>query len=125
MKRMCLDSGHKKLEKSNVVQSGWKTFVGSYGSNNLQFESVDYKGSRKVPLDKWITAEGDKIKSGTFGSYEAGFHIYEDDGEIKSKAGFRRVYYRNAHTRGRQDGKTVVVASDMYVSSDMEGWPPL
>lgn len=129
---MCLESGFKSIEKSGAVQSGWKVFVGT--SSQPAFQSMTYKNSALVPLDKWIAAEGGQIKTGGLlsGGYDAGFHIFEDEQELKAISNWsgttgtkRRVYYRNAHTRGKQSGATIVVALDMYVPSDPDGWPPL
>lgn len=115
-KCMCLDSVAASLEKSTLVESGFKTFA----SNPPRFENVAWHGKMEVPLDHWITAEEKNI-----GQYSSGFHIYTREKELSPGfANKRRVYFRNAHTSGRQGGKTVVVAKEMYVPSDPDAWPP-
>ncbi len=121
---MCLDYGHFKVEPSTLIQSGWKDFGSATFGSKLRFDNFQYKGSKDVPLNKWITAEGDKVSGA---DYRAGFHIYEDEKELNGsgKNSKRRVYYRNAHTRGRQSSLTVIVAQEMYVPSNPDDWPPL
>lgn len=123
---MCLASIKDKTSKPPaLVQSGWKQFDGLLP--NLRFPHVAYRGSHNVPLDQWIKAEGDKIGlRGRFTAnhYEAGFHIYEDETELRSMTGKRRVYFCRAHTRGSQGGLTTIVAREMYVPSDQDAWPP-
>jgi hypothetical protein len=124
---MCLETVSDKIDKpTTLIQSGWKTFTGT--QTQLRFENMPFKGSRDVPLDKWITAEAtvEKISTGAVirgRDYKPGFHIYEDEQEVKSKTYKRRVYYRKVHTRGKQDGLTVIVALEMYVPSDPDAWP--
>jgi hypothetical protein len=123
---MCLSSVTTRLEPTTMVQSGWKKFRGyeAYKSctPSLRFEAYAFQGSETVPLDKWIAAEVKEVKISTFKKYDAGFHIYEDEKE--NLPGKRRVYFRKAHTRGIQDGLTVVIAAEMYVPSDPDDWPP-
>lgn len=115
---MCLDAGHHKVESSTLIQSGWKKFNGY--EPDLMFEAMSFGGAKRVPLDKWITAEGKGVQA--IPSYDAGFHIYEDEKE--TRPGNRRVYYRNVHRRGRQSGCTVIVAKEIYVPSNPDDWPP-
>jgi hypothetical protein len=120
---MCLDTITERIDQpSALIESGWKTF--NMPSGKLQFAVQIHAGSMAVPLDKWIKAEGGKIKVGSFKSYEPGFHVYEHERELRGMAA-RRVYYRGLHTRGIQDGKTVVVAGELFVPSQPDAWPPL
>jgi hypothetical protein len=122
---MCLSIVKDKFGKpSSLIQSGWKDFGGA--GTSLTFASFQFKGSRDVPLDKWLTAEGGKVKGGA--DYLAGFHVYEDEVELKKANKMPRlthVYYRHVHTRGEQDGLKIVVARELYVPSDPDAWPPL
>lgn len=120
---MCLETVKDRMDKpTTLIQSGWKTFNGPPAKP--RFENFAFKSSKDVPLDKWITAEANvaEIVGRQISGYKPGFHIFEDETEFKGKK--RRVYYRRAHTRGLQDGLTIVVALDMYVPSDPDGWPP-
>ena len=123
---MCLDKITQKgdLDANELITCGWKEFTNSGGI--LRFQNNALGDSKDVPMDKWIMAEGGKI--GSWGvKYEAGFHIYSDEVEIKVKSSmrYRRVYYRGVETIGTQDGKTVVIARWMFVPSDPDAWPPL
>ena len=110
-KSMCLDSVTKSLEQSTLIESGYKEF--SEAAGGPEFQAMTLNGKRKVPLDQWITAE----ETPTPGKYVSGFHIYIREKEhIKTK--LRRVYFRNAHTKGQQREKTIVIAKEMYVPSD-------
>lgn len=113
---MCLDSVTRSLATSSLVESGFKRFTDS--KDGLCFENVGLRGKSTVPLDQWITAEEKNI-----GSYTSGFHIYVREKEHSEK-NLRRVYFRRAHTRGRQGGKTIDVAREMFVPSDPDAWPP-
>jgi hypothetical protein len=121
-KSVCLSIVKDKFtEPIPLTQSGWKEFYGT--PDKPTFSAYKFAGSNVVPLDKWITAEGDMVDGG--GNYKAGFHIYEDEREIKKGMNkFRRVYYRNVQTRGTQDTMTIVVAREMFVPSNPDAWPP-
>ena len=126
---MCLSTISEKLDKpSALIQSGWKTFAGN--ARTPLFENFTLQGSKTVPLDRWIKAEGKEVKISSFKKYEAGFHIFEDEEDLKKNSnythfgGMRRVYYRYAHTRGMDQGLKVVIAREMCVLSDPDGWPP-
>ena len=113
---MCLDTVTKSLEKSTLVESGFKLFTGT--PDHPRFEAFGLHGKPEVPLDQWITAQETKVTG-----YVSGFHIYIREKEhIKTK--LRRVYFRNAHTKGQQREKTIVIAKEMYVPSDPNAWPP-
>lgn len=118
---MCLESiTNANMDKTTMVQCGWKSFGGT--TSVPEFASYFFASGRAVPLDRWITAEGKGP-----GQYGAGFHIYSDEKELMPsphRVYYRRVYYRRPHTKGKQDCRTVVVASEMYVPSDPDGWPP-
>ena len=122
---MCLSVIDKDIKNPNtLIQSGWKNFSGTH--SQPIFETCKFADSYTVPLDKWITAEGDKIKAGWRSDYKAGFHIYEDEMELSTtkRINKRRVYFRRVHTRGSQNKVTVVVALEMYVPSNPDEWPP-
>lgn len=120
---MCLDTiSHPALPATTMVQSGWKQFGGSFTRPN--FQSSALKAKMEVPLDQWLTADEQSISYGG-GKYTSGFHIYEDETQFKNnQSAYRRVYFRQAHTKGKQDSKTVLVAREMYVPSDPNAWPP-
>lgn len=119
---MCLESVTETIKTPTaLIQSGWKEFAGT--TTGPRFQNFSFNGARNVPLDKWITAETKEVKISTFKKYTAGFHVYEDETELKGRQK-RRVYYRNAHTRGRQNGFTIIIAPEIYVPSDPDGWPP-
>lgn len=115
-KCMCLDSVTKSLQTSSLVESGFKEFSGSKAAP--RFQNVPLHGKHEVPLDQWITAKEENV-----GKYTSGFHIYTREKEHFETL-LRRVYYRNAHTKGKQGNKTIVVAREMYVPSDPDAWPP-
>lgn len=79
---------------------------------------MSYKGEKRVPLDEWIVAEEQPV-----GNYTSGFHVYTDETQKESQ--WRRVYYRHVHTKGTQNGKSVVVARELYVTAREDDWPPL
>lgn len=123
---MCLESVSATINPTTLIQSGWKEFNGTQA--RPCFETYAFNGSRDVPLNKWITAEGNHpitVSQWHKGkSYDPGFHIYEDENELTTLHRKRRVYYRNVHTRGQDRSKTVVIAREMYVPSDPDAWPP-
>lgn len=118
---MCLENVTRRPTPTTLIESGWKEFN---GRSILQFKSVQLRGSYDVPLDQWITAEEKKVSS-----YTSGFHVYSDERQLRRNGSvesqYRRVYFRNAHTVGIQDNKTISVAKEMYVPSDPDAWPPL
>lgn len=117
--RMCLNTS-QTASPTPLIESGWKQFDG--GGTSLSFSVQKLRGRHTVPLDKWLKADtGQQLRSGTGATYPSGFHIYADE----MKSGGRRVYYRQAHAKGRQDAHPCVIAAEMYVPSDPEGWPPL
>jgi hypothetical protein len=122
---MCLADVTERIDSpTTLILSGWKSFNGSISAP--VFSAMVWKGQKAVPLDQWITAEGDKIEMGGWGKgYKAGFHVYADERQLKDiRDSVRRVYYRLLHTYGVQDKHTVIVAKELYVPSDPEGWPP-
>jgi hypothetical protein len=123
---MCLDRIISRPEATTLVEDGWKKFSKKWtNSKVLQFENMQLKDLKEVPLDKWVSAEIKPVTT-TLGAekYDTGFHIYEMQKEASDAGATRRVYYRKVHTIGVQDGKRVVIADEMYVPSDPEAWPP-
>lgn len=122
---MCLDTVKEKYENpSPLIQSGYKVFRGS--GNSLQFQAQTLGGAQTLTLDKWIVAEEKQITANDQKSYITGFHICIDEKEVERyerSSRSRRVYFRYAHTRGVQGGE-ILVAKEMYVPSNENGWPP-
>ena len=114
---MCLDAGVKQVTPNTLIQSGWKVFIGSQGAP--RFENQQWNNEGHVPLDRWITAERRSV-----GAYTSGFHIYEDETETQKDQRMRPVFYRKVEFRGRQSGKSVVVAQEMFVPRNPDDWPP-
>ncbi len=120
---MCLSSVSETLDSGTLIQSGWKEFRGG-GGTTLEFMHFTWGKGKRVPLDVWITADGvNTATSNRLSRYDAGFHVYSDEQQIGPLANPRRVYFRRPHTKGMQDGMTVVVARELYVPSDSEAWP--
>lgn len=131
---MCLDSVSKKLpEPLPLIEGGYKHFD-TY-NRKLSFEAYPLSGSvsgdKTVPMDQWLKAsslhkDGKEIGGGKFPKYVPGFHIYIDESSSRSSINStdRRVFYRGAHTYGRQDGRDCVIADELFVCSDPNGWPP-
>lgn len=124
---MCLKSVEEIYPNpSKVITNGWKVF--RYNARKpLEFDTMTYKKSQFVPLDRWITAEGDTpIIASDGNSYKPGFHVYYDEVELKKESiKTHRVFVRNITCKGTQDKRTVIIAEEMYVSSKPDGWPPL
>jgi hypothetical protein len=122
---MCLEMITKRVEDPSCIVSGWKRFKGTAAEPH--FDVYAFSGSSKVPLDKWIHAEEEKLSvPGSYATYTSGFHVFSDEQETnKSGKIFRRVYYRGVEVIGRQDGYEVAIARQMYVPSDPDAWPPL
>lgn len=116
---MCLDRGSVlQVLPNTLIQSGWKVFIGNIPAE-FRFENQRLRGEGTVPLDRWIVAERNNV-----GEYFSGFHIYEDETESGVGGKMRRVYYRKAEWRGKQNGKTVIVAQEMFVPRHPDDWPP-
>lgn len=119
---MCLSSVEAVYDKpSDLIVDGWKEF-GQKDTNlrSQQFNTV-------IQRDTWIQASEQRplvvlgmIKASDGKLYRVGFHAYVDE---PKKGSFRRVYLRKITCTGDQDGKCVV-AQEMYVPSDPNGWPP-
>jgi hypothetical protein len=125
---MCLSAVTESYDRPwTLIVDGWKAFV--YGSGNkVRFDNFGVNGSRDVPLDKWIqaTAEysnGKDISASNGKQYKPGFHVYTDEEQLTLGL-LRRVFVRNITCSGRQYGKNCVIAQEMYVPSDPNGWPP-
>ena len=120
---MCLSKVIEKYDSpSSVIISGWKEF--NDRSGKLEFQNQANAGSRAVPLDTWIKAVPtvNSIRSDDGKSYVPGFHVYENE-DIR-KASRRRVYARLITCRGEQDRENLVIATEIYVPSDPDAWPP-
>lgn len=123
---MCLSTvKDKNVDLSGCIVSGWKDFAGTASAPEFQVYGVKHLLGRakKVPLDKWFEADKQQIASDDSELYDSGFHIYSDDGKRPNSAS-RRVYYRLVEVLGTQDGHEVIIAREMYVPSDPDGWPP-
>lgn len=107
---------------SELITDGWKSFGGS--GSQLLFQMQKFGGKSDVPLDVWLKAEslGLSIKATDGKSYEPGFHVYSDD--FQNKTGYRRVFVRRISCAGNQETNKCVIAQEMYVPSDPNGWPP-
>ena len=125
---MCLSTvSNKRPEFSSLILSGWKGFNGT--TRDPKFSNFSHKGSKDVPLNTWISKETDgttngRVEAGDGTHYSVGFHIWPDE-KNKPREASRMVYYRRATAMGRQEGCPVIIAEEMYVSSDPEGWPPM
>lgn len=126
---MCLQTVAEKFDSSTLIIDGWKEFGGT--SSKPEFAAFSLGGKKGVPLDEWISADSESIFGKAKGvvatdgkTYVPGFHIYEDEDEARKLGASRRVYSRRMHTRGIQDKATVIIAQEMYVPSNPNGWPP-
>ena len=122
---MCLSTVKETYDNpSKVIVDGWKNIDASKPRFQLAVN-----GSLDIPKDKWITATSEHEKSGQGIKaddgirYEPGFHAYADEKELKGK-GHVRVFLRGVSCLGSQDGKQVIIAREMYLPSDPNGWPP-
>lgn len=116
---MCLNTT-KDVEPTPLIESGWKEFGGSQAAPQFPWNKL--RGKNEVPLNSWITADtGTKLKANSGRTYASGFHVYTGE---KQKSNWRRVYFRRMHAEGDQDYPTIV-AQELFVPSDPDGWPPL
>jgi len=108
-------------------KQGWKTFDRVrgrvYPGTYLCFKNRDYYGSRLVPRDRWIQAEGTMAaRSLPTGSallsytdknetYPNGFHVYL----TKPRQSARLVRWRDALALGYEHHAQCVVAEWLYV----------
>jgi hypothetical protein len=118
---MCLDKIKSDIDKpSDLIVDGWKGFGGS--GTSLTFQN--FAGA--VAVDTWLSASqvrpSVEIRAGDGRKYQAGFHAYAEERD-KPKHG-RRVYLRRITCIGDQSGKKCLIAQEMYVPSDQDGWPP-
>lgn len=121
---MCLDAVNEIYDHpSPVVTDGWKEI----DARKPRFQ-FNVNGTKDIPFDRWLTATNEHAKSGIKAddgqTYEPGFHIYADEKELKRKNSCQRVFVRGITCLGKQDGMTVVIAREMYLPSDKNGWPP-
>jgi hypothetical protein len=137
---MCLTTVKEIYETpSTLIVDGWKEFDGS--GKNIFFQNFPFNRRREVPLDKWLVAEVNLstdsstdsstdrgvIRSDDGKEYPAGFHVYADELELKKQGRmerYRRVFVRKVSSFGTQGDLHVVIASEMYVPSEPNGWPP-
>jgi len=122
---MCLSRITESYEPPcPMITDGWKQFSGS--ESKPTFQSFALNGKSEVPLDKWLRASNDRAPNGVKANdgklYDPGFHVYAN--EPKSTKGYRRVFVRNISCRGDDSGQEVIIAQEIYVSSDPNGWPP-
>jgi hypothetical protein len=120
---MCLSHVSETYDHpSTLIMDGWKDI--DQRKPRLQFT---VKGKSDIPFDKWITATNEHapkgIKADDGNVYEPGFHVYADEKELNGKT-YQRVFVRGVLCVGKQDGKTVIIAKEMYMPSDKNGWPP-
>jgi hypothetical protein len=131
--KMCLSKLEAVYDKpSALIVDGWKEFAGG----SVAFSPIRQGGIIKpalsftnfggaVKLDTWLVASEVRPPMNITASdgkvYKAGFHAYAED---KARSSVRRVYLRKITCIGDQDGKKALVAQEMYVPSDPNGWPP-
>lgn len=119
---MCLSTIKETYDNpSTVIQSGYKEFTGT--GKNLKSQQT----GKAIEFDKWLVALEQQIKADDGQAYTSGFHVYEDETQVKKlyrSSSTTLIYYRKVHTRGTQGSDTVVIAKEMYVPSDKNGWPP-
>lgn len=110
-------------EPSTAIFSGEKEF--NPDGKKLNFQNQPNGDKYEVPFDEWITAlpKVNKIKAHDGNHYEAGFHVWEEDSKSKNP-NRRRVYYRQVVCKGEQNKEKIVIARQIYVPSDSDGWPP-
>lgn len=125
---MCLSSVKETYDSpSTLIVDGWKEFAGT--STKPQFQNFPHAGSTTVQLDTWLEITGtEKIVAGDGKKYDAGFHAYSDEKDLKmdraSTRPYRRVFLRRITCLGMQELNKCVIAQEMYVPSDPNGWPP-
>jgi hypothetical protein len=118
---MCLTTVDEQYDPpSSFIIGGEKYFSGP--NSAPAFQQYKLNGSSVVPLDEWLKADTtNKIRANDGKNYEAGFHVWLD--ENKKHSG-RRVFVRYVTARGKQDGEKLMIAREMYVPSEPNGWPP-
>jgi hypothetical protein len=123
---MCLSSVTELYDRpSSLIVDGWK----SIGAAKPSFQ-LSVNGKTAIPFDEWITAttehaKGGKIRADDGKHYPCGFHCYSDEKELKELQPKSRVFVRGILALGKQNGKAVVIASEIYLPSKQDGWPPL
>jgi hypothetical protein len=124
---MCLSKIIESYDNpSALITDGRKQFSGT----NLkpEFQSYSIHGKKSVPFDEWIKADtSQQIKASDGNDYEAGFHVYEEDTKETNTAPYRRVFVRYVTARGDEgysSNRKVLIAREMFVPSDQNGWPP-
>ena len=124
---MCLAKVTESYEPPcPMITDGWKDLG---GDPKKPVVGMAVNGSSHIPLDTWVTATNEHAKNGikaTDGNtYEPGFHVYADEPAASyDRTRQRRVFVRNITCRGTDGGKTTLIAREMYIPSDPNGWPP-
>jgi len=113
---MCLDRVDSKWKGlSRKVETGYKVFVLSPPTNQLEFIVFSHHGYKKVPLGKWLTSRLDFVDS-LDTRYCAGFHIYKNKPDANfSSERIIKVKYKGVLAKGFQVGREVIVAHHMWV----------
>jgi hypothetical protein len=116
---------------SSVITDGWKEFRVVNGKKlefatfSLDGKSVASGTGMEVPMDKWIKASSISVLASDKNYYSSGFHVYTDEtAKSHTHMARRRVYIRKVKTKGLQEGEECLIADEMYVPSDPNGWPP-
>lgn len=124
---MCLAKVTESYEPPcPMITDGWKE-LGSDPKNPSVGMTVN--GKSAMPLDTWITATNEHAKTGIKASdgniYEPGFHVYANEPtSAYDKKTQRRVFVRNITCRGTDRSCETLIAREMYIPSDPNGWPP-
>ena len=84
-----------------------------------------------LPIKKWINEKDYRLKQykrhetiSPYGAcYPMGFHIYRNKGDAKKSVCFDSdvivpVKFRQAHTTGKQSGKNIVVAKEIFIPKE-------
>jgi hypothetical protein len=120
---MCLSKIVESYDTpSALITDGRKQFSGT--TSKPEFSAYLLRGKKEVPLDEWIKADASQIKASDGNNYEAGFHVYADDTKETNKAPYRRVFVRYVTARGEDGNVKVIIARELFVPSDENGWPP-
>ena len=129
---MCLSRITESYEPPcPMITDGWKSLGTDPKKPRLQMK---LNGKLEIPFDTWLKATDENVTSGLVraddgNNYKPGFHAYSDESELNSvkrrySGDYRRVFLRGISCSGTQDGWKVVVAQEMYIPSDPDGWPP-
>lgn len=125
---MCLDiiTTPKKL---NTQGMGYKIFHKTK-RGNLYFYYSGIGKQVPLPIETWLNEK--KYRSSvdkktetiltTSASYPMGFHIYLNkklvSGCLYGRDVIVSVKFRKAHTKGKQDGKNIIVAKEIFIPKE-------